>query len=192
MDSGVPDQNGPHATTSSLPAHLVAAPSPSTRPGRGTGADPGSAAPTLTISRPVLYLPAGWEFELEALARALSAATPGAWISHVTAARLRCQLWLPSWFSAPGAAPEQARALPPVRRKGVVGHTVLAFDDEVDGQGRHPDQQRPPGRGWTLPAILRLSEDLVCRGRPAGAAAPPWAGGPHRAVGDPSPAALRC
>lgn len=45
-----------------------------------------------------LYRPIGWDFDLESAARALSAATPGAWISHVTAARLRCSC-LPPWLA---------------------------------------------------------------------------------------------
>lgn len=35
-----------------------------------------------------IYRPAEWDFDLQAAARALSAGSPGAWISHVTAARL--------------------------------------------------------------------------------------------------------
>lgn len=45
-----------------------------------------------------IYRPASWDFQLEEAARALSEATPGAWISHVTAARLRNSC-LPPWLS---------------------------------------------------------------------------------------------
>src|ERR687890_540858 len=45
-----------------------------------------------------LYRPSTWDFDLEDAARALSEATPGAWISHITAARLR-NSWLPAWLS---------------------------------------------------------------------------------------------
>ncbi|WP_347108333.1 hypothetical protein AAHB33_15840 [Paenarthrobacter sp. S56] len=41
-----------------------------------------------------LYRPAEWTFDLSSAARALSSVTPGAWISHVTAARLH-GLFLP-------------------------------------------------------------------------------------------------
>lgn len=79
-----------------------------------------------------LYRPAGWDFDLEGAARALSAASPGAWISHVTAARLRCQL-LPPWLAdSTELHLSKPRSLPSVRRKGVFGHTVLALEDEIE------------------------------------------------------------
>jgi hypothetical protein len=79
-----------------------------------------------------LYRPADWDFELEGAARALSAASPGAWISHVTAARLRCQP-LPPWLADSTALHlSKPRSLPAVRRKGVLGHTVLAREDEIE------------------------------------------------------------
>ena len=79
-----------------------------------------------------LYRPADWDFDLEGAARALSAASPGAWISHVTAARLRCQL-LPPWLAdSTELHLSKPRALPSVRRKGIFGHTVLALENEVE------------------------------------------------------------
>ncbi|WP_461173484.1 endonuclease domain-containing protein [Arthrobacter sp. Z1-9] len=79
-----------------------------------------------------LYRPADWDFDLEGAARALSAASPGAWISHVTAARLRCQL-LPPWLAnSTELHLSKPRALPSVRRKGIFGHTVLALEDEIE------------------------------------------------------------
>lgn len=79
-----------------------------------------------------LYRPADWDFDLEGAARALSAASPGAWISHVTAARLRCQV-LPPWLSDSSELHlSKPRSLPSVRRKGVFGHTVLAREDEIE------------------------------------------------------------
>jgi Protein of unknown function (DUF559) len=79
-----------------------------------------------------LYRPADWDFDLEGAARALSAASPGAWISHVTAARLRCQL-LPPWLAdSTELHLSKPRALPSVRRKGIFGHTVLAREDEIE------------------------------------------------------------
>lgn len=109
-----------------------------------------------------LYRPAEWSFELEAAARALSVATPGAWISHVTSARLRCQL-LPPWLSdCEELHLSKPRALPEVRRKGIVGHTVLAWDDEVETADGIRISTRP--RTWLdLARRLSLSE-LVCMG----------------------------
>jgi len=109
-----------------------------------------------------LYRPAVWSFELETAARALSVATPGAWISHVTAARLRCQL-LPPWLSdSEELHLSKPRALPEVRRKGIVGHTVHAFDDEVETADGIRISTRP--RTWLdLARRLSLSE-LVCMG----------------------------
>ncbi|MEV7455924.1 hypothetical protein [Pseudarthrobacter oxydans] len=100
-----------------------------------------------------LYRPAGWDFDLEGAARALSAASPGAWISHVTAARLRCQL-LPPWLADSSELHlSKPRSLPSVRRKGVIGHTVLAREDEtelVDGI-----RLSTPARGLMWPASCR-------------------------------------
>jgi hypothetical protein len=79
-----------------------------------------------------LYRPADWDFDLEGAARALSAASPGARISHVTAARLRCRV-LPPWLSdSTELHLSKPRSLPSVRRKGVLGHTVLAREDEIE------------------------------------------------------------
>ena len=110
----------------------------------------------------LLYLPTGWDFEIRGLARALSAATPGAWVSHLTAAVL-LGFWLPTWFrDCRELHLSKPRTLPPVRRKGVVGHTVLAFSHEV----MVLDEIRisTPARTWLdLASILPL-EDLVAVG----------------------------
>ena len=110
----------------------------------------------------LLYLPAGWDFEIRGLARALSAASPGAWISHQTAAVV-LGLWLPAWFrDCRELHLSKPRRLPPVRRKGVVGHTVLAFDQEVmvlDGM-----RISTPARTWLDLASLIPLEDLVAVG----------------------------
>lgn len=110
----------------------------------------------------LVYLPGAWEFELRDLARALSAATPGSWISHLSAAVIY-GLWLPPWLSGCRELHlSKPKALPPVRRKGVVGHTVLAFPNEVtvvDGI-----RISTPARTWLdLARRLRL-EDLVALG----------------------------
>ena len=109
-----------------------------------------------------LYRPSDWNFELEAAARALSAASPGAWISHVTAARLRCQL-LPPWLAdSTELHLSKPRALPSVRRKGVLGHTVLAREDEIESIDGIRISTR--SRTW-LDMARRLSvSDLVCMG----------------------------
>lgn len=109
-----------------------------------------------------LYRPAEWNFELEAAARALSAASPGAWISHVTAARVRCQI-LPPWLSdSEELHLSKPRSLPEVRRKGIIGHTVLALDDEVETADGIRISTRP--RTW-LDLARRLSlPELVCMG----------------------------
>ncbi|PNI10281.1 hypothetical protein CXX84_02080 [Arthrobacter sp. AFG7.2] len=79
-----------------------------------------------------LFRPSSWDFRLEEAARALSRATPGAWISHVTAARLR-NLWLPPWLSDSCELHlSKPRALPGVRRKGICGHSVLSGPDEIE------------------------------------------------------------
>lgn len=109
-----------------------------------------------------LYRPVGWSFELESAARALSVASPGAWISHVTAARLRSQL-LPPWLSdSEELHLSKPRALPEVRRKGIIGHTVLTLVDEVETADGIRISTRP--RTWLdLARRLSLSE-LVCMG----------------------------
>ena len=109
-----------------------------------------------------LYRPAGWNFELEAAARALSGVSPGAWISHVTSARLRCQL-LPPWLSdCQELHLSKPRELPEVRRKGIVGHTVLALEGEVETVDGIRVSTR--ARTW-LDLAQRLNlDELVCMG----------------------------
>lgn len=109
-----------------------------------------------------LYRPAAWNFDLEDAARALSEASPGAWISHVTAARVRCQL-LPPWLSdSTELHLSKPKQLPPVRRKGVIGHTVIARDDEVETVEGIRISTR--SRTW-LDLARRLSlVELVCLG----------------------------
>lgn len=109
-----------------------------------------------------LYRPADWDFELEAAARALSAATPGAWISHVTAARLRSSC-LPPWLSdSTELHLSKPRALPSVRRKGVIGHTVIAADDEVESVDGIRISTR--SRTWLDMARVLPLKDLVSLG----------------------------
>lgn len=79
-----------------------------------------------------IYRPSTWDFDLEAAARSLSSASPGAWISHVTAARLH-GFPLPPWLSdAHELHLSKRRNLPATRRKGVTGHTVVVAEGEVE------------------------------------------------------------
>jgi len=79
-----------------------------------------------------LYRPTGWDFCLEDAAKALSEATPGAWISHVTAARLRGSL-LPSWLSDSNELHlSKPTAFPGTRRKGIHGHRMIVKPGEVE------------------------------------------------------------
>lgn len=109
-----------------------------------------------------LYRPAGWDFELESAARALSAATPGAWISQVTAARLRCSC-LPPWLSESTELHlSKPRTLPAVRRKGITGHKVIVAEDEVESVDGIRISTR--SRTWLDMAKLLPLNDLVCMG----------------------------
>jgi hypothetical protein len=109
-----------------------------------------------------LYRPWDWNFELEAAARALSDASPGAWISHVTAARLRCQV-LPPWLADSSELHlSKPKRLPSVRRKGVLGHTVLAEVDELETVDGIRISTR--SRTWLDLARRLPLRDLVCMG----------------------------
>jgi hypothetical protein len=109
-----------------------------------------------------LYRPADWDFDLEGAARALSAVSPGAWISHVTAARLRGQV-LPPWLAdSTELHLSKPRALPSVRRKGIFGHTVVALEGEtelVDGI-----RLSTRSRTWLDLARVLPLDDLVSMG----------------------------
>jgi hypothetical protein len=109
-----------------------------------------------------LYRPSDWSFELEGAARALSAASPAAWISHVTAARLRCQI-LPPWLAdSTELHLSKPRSLPSVRRKGVFGHTLLARHDEIELVDGIRVSTR--SRTWLDLARTLPLRDLVCMG----------------------------
>lgn len=147
---------------SPLPAHLVSVPftvsearAASLSRGRLRSSDLASAGR-------LLYLPAGWEFELPLLARALSAATPGAWVSHLTAAIL-LGLWLPAWFQdCRDLHLSKPKSLPQVRRHGVIGHTVLAYDDEI--MVWEGIRISTPARTWLDLARVLPLQDLVAMG----------------------------
>jgi hypothetical protein len=79
-----------------------------------------------------LYRPIDWDFDLMSAARSLSSASPGAWISHTTAARLH-GFFLPAWLSDSNELHlSKPRHLPSVRRKGIIGHTEKRFEGEIE------------------------------------------------------------
>lgn len=145
-----------------LPPHLAAAPFTFTSAlESGVTANRLRHKDVVHVSRG-LYRPLDWSFELEAAARALSEASPGAWISHVTAARLRCQL-LPAWLAdSTELHLSKARCLPPVRRKGVFGHTLLARSGEIEFVDGIWMSTR--SRTWLDLARTLPLNDLVCMG----------------------------
>lgn len=109
-----------------------------------------------------LYRPAQWDFDLLEAAQALCAATPGAWISHSTAARLH-ELILPAWLSDSDQLHlSKPQHLPSTRRKGIHGHATVAYPDEVETDKNLRISTR--ARTWLdLARILPLPE-LVCIG----------------------------
>lgn len=109
-----------------------------------------------------LYRPAAWDFDLREAARALSAVSPGAWISHVTAARLH-GLMLPAWLSESQELHlSKPRKLPEARRKGIIGHTLTSFSDEVETIDGLKTSTR--ARTWLDLARTLPLNDLVCIG----------------------------
>ena len=149
-------------TRTDLPVSLVSAPF-TLGSAKASGVPPNRLrrADVAHVSRE-LYRPTGWSFELEAAARALSAASPGAWISHVTAARIRSQN-LPPWLAdSTELHLSKPHSLPEVRRRGVIGHSMLASEGEIE----FVDGIRISSRSRTwLDMARRLSEsELVCMG----------------------------
>lgn len=145
-----------------LPAHLESVPF-TVHEARAANLSKGRLRSSdLASAGRLLYLPSVWEFELPALARALSAATPGAWISHVTAAVL-LGLWLPAWFQdCRDLHLSKPQALPQVRRNGVIGHTVLAFADEImESEGI---RMSTPARTWLDLCRVLPMEHVVAMG----------------------------
>lgn len=68
---------------------------------------------------------------LLALARAVCAASPGAWVSHESAAALLDLPVPPALASGLPLHVSKPRALPQARREGIVAHNVTAFPEEV-------------------------------------------------------------
>ena len=146
--------NGPHAPTCTSAAHLSTAPFTVYEARAANLSAARLRASDFTPSGRLLYLPAAgtlksaaWPVPVRRDAGRLDFAhhgrRPAGAVAPVLVSRCR-ELHL-----------SKPKVLPPVRRKGVVGHTVLAFDDEVmvwDGIRI----STPPGRGWTWPACCRL------------------------------------
>ena len=145
-----------------LPTHLAGAPFTFTS-AMAAGVTPSRLRrnDVVHVSRG-LYRPSAWSFELEDAARALSEVSPGAWVSHVTAARLHCQL-LPPWLSdSTELHLSKPKQLPQVRRRGVIPHNVIASEDEIETVEGIRMSTR--SRTW-LDLARRLSlADLVCVG----------------------------
>lgn len=109
-----------------------------------------------------LYRPVDWDFELGEAARALCEVSPGAWISHSTAARLH-HLILPPWLGDSNELHiSKPRKTPEVRRRGITAHKMLFFSDEIEIDGGLRISTRP--RTWLDLARTLPLNDLVCMG----------------------------
>ena len=114
---------------------------------------------------------AGRDVELSERARVLCAATPGAWISHETAASL-CGLGLPPWLgNDPLIHLSKPHGVPRVRRTGVVGHRVRVLPGEVIEIDGIPVSS--PARTWLdlahglpLRYVIALGDQLIRIPRP--------------------------
>lgn len=102
----------------------------------------------------LIYLPRGRELELRERARVLAAATPGAWVSHQTAAELT-PLGLPPWMDGDAVHLSKPHELPRVRRVGVTGHRVRVIPGEVGDCDGIP-MSLPPRTWLDLAAVLPL------------------------------------
>ena len=79
----------------------------------------------------MIRVPADRDLELAERARVLTAATPGAWVSHQTAALLT-GLGLPPWMEEEAQIHlSKPHWLPRVRRTGIIGHRVHVIPGEV-------------------------------------------------------------
>lgn len=103
----------------------------------------------------LIYLPSGREFVLAERCRVLAAATPGAWVSHATAAELT-GLGLPPWLGQEETIHlSKPHGLPRVRRAGVTGHRVHVIPGEVTEIDGIPVSV-PPRTWLDLAAVLPL------------------------------------
>lgn len=119
----------------------------------------------------LIHLPAGREFALAERARTLAAATPGAWVSHESAALLT-PLGLPPWLgSGETIHLSKPHGLPRVRRAGVTGHRVRVLPGEVIELSGVPVSS--PARTWLdlahqlpLPYVIAMGDQLIRVPRP--------------------------
>ncbi|WP_332602777.1 hypothetical protein [Arthrobacter sp. S2(2024)] len=119
----------------------------------------------------LIYLPAGRDFEFAEQARVLAAATPGAWVSHESAAVLT-RLGLPPWLGdCETVHLSKPHELPRVRRTGVTGHRVRVLQGEVTEIGGIPVSS--PSRTWLdlahqlpLRYVIAMGDQLIRRPRP--------------------------
>lgn len=119
----------------------------------------------------LIRLPAGRDLELAERARVLAAATPGAWVSHGTAAKL-IGLDLPPWLDLEQRIHlSKPHVLPRVRRAGVVGHRVHVIPGEVMEIDGIPVSS--PSRTWLdlahqlpLRYVIATGDQLIRRPRP--------------------------
>lgn len=104
----------------------------------------------------LIHLPAGRGVEFAERARVLAAATPGAWVSHESAAMLT-RLGLPPWLGdGVSVHLSKPHELPRVRRTGVTGHRVRVLPGEVTEIDGIPVSS--PSRTW-----LDLAHQLPLR-----------------------------
>ena len=104
----------------------------------------------------LIYLPAGRQLEIVERARVLAAATPGAWVSHETAAVLT-RLGLPPWLGeCPTIHLSKPHELPRVRRAGVTGHRVRLIPGELTDVDGIP-VTAPPRTWLDLASVLPLN-----------------------------------
>jgi hypothetical protein len=119
----------------------------------------------------LIHLPAGREFALAERARVLAAATPGAWVSHESAAVLT-RLGLPPWLGGGETVHlSKPHELPRVRRTGVTGHRVRVLPGEVTEIDGIPVSS--PSRTWLdlahqlpLPYVIAMGDQLIRMPRP--------------------------
>jgi very-short-patch-repair endonuclease len=102
----------------------------------------------------LIYLPQGRFLDLRERARVVAAATPGAWVSHQTAAELTL-LGLPPWMDGDPVHLSKPHELPRVRRAGVVGHRVRMIPGEI-GECDGIPISLPPRTWLDLAAVLPL------------------------------------
>ncbi|GGJ11308.1 hypothetical protein GCM10010052_06080 [Paenarthrobacter histidinolovorans] len=120
----------------------------------------------------LIYLPKETDPDLIERARVLTAATPGAWVSHETAAVLT-GLGLPPWMgNGETVHLSKPHELPRVRRAGVTGHRVRVLPGEVMDHQGIPVAVRP--RTWLdlakslpLPYVIAMGDQLIRQPRPA-------------------------